>query len=342
MGNWKRVVPLAGALVLAGCRIDIAAPQGGSVQTESGNYACSEGQSCSIEVEDTAFAETFTAIPDPDQLFAGWAKAEKSLCGGSLQPCVLDASVMAGQPALMALLESDEVFNLAPQFLSADEMRVYQIGDWVRFRGILSRSSGVADLEKLAVTAQLEFREPTYTLEGKGSIAARLTVEEVDSGQTQEWTVHFWQEQGGAAFQLSDEYGNLLLDTASNESGIPLVPVPPEPFDSSVTQYAIMWGGHTSGPIATGERRIEVGEFDTVATTKWQFEAYPISLLDEYTFLVTYDEFKRDQRVINDQRLWISQAKGLVKVQVTQHVFNENGRLAATEVLDLEFVRASF
>jgi hypothetical protein len=342
MNKRKGFAALAGALILAGCRIDLAVPENGAVTTDSGNYACSAGQSCSIEVEDTAFVETFTAVPATDQLFAGWEKGEGKLCGGSLESCTLDTSHFAEYPGLMALLASDEVFYLTPKFLPDDEVRVYQVGDWVRFRGTLSRGSAVDDLEKRAVTAQLKFVEPTYTLTDKETIAARLTVKEIDSDQLHEWTVHFWQEPGGAAFQLSDDYGNELLDTASNEKGIPLVFVPLEPFASTITPFAIMWGGNTSGPIATGERRLEVGELETVATAKGEFEAYPVSVIDSYSYVFTYDVFKRDQRVVSEKLFWISQAKGVVKIQVSQQVFNEDDRVLATEAMDLEFVGASF
>ena len=108
---------------LAGCRILVPVPEGGFVSSEPGELTSDTGNECTIEVEGFNFAETFTAEPEPGYLFSGWLRGYRGLCGGSLKPCVLDASLAAGHPALSALIESDEEFYLTALFFPEDEVR---------------------------------------------------------------------------------------------------------------------------------------------------------------------------------------------------------------------------
>ncbi len=103
-------------LLLAGCKIEISVPQGGTVVTSSGAYSCFAGQTCVISVDDIHFDETFSVTPDPGFAFVGWKQRDRGLCGGSSDPCRLYTSAFENQPNLMAVLESDEVFYLEPVF----------------------------------------------------------------------------------------------------------------------------------------------------------------------------------------------------------------------------------
>lgn len=342
MRNFTKLAPLAAAVLLAGCRIDIAVPTGGSVTTSSGNYACGEGQSCQVEANDTAFNETFIATPQAEYLFAGWEKGERRLCGGSLEPCVLDASLAADNAALTVVLESDEAFNLLPQFLPADELRVYQVGELVRFSGTLEERNGWSEGDASAVSARLEFLEPVQTLAGKPVIAARLVVSDSDNGEVYDQTVHFWQETGGEVFQLTDTYGNILLNNATNDEGVISIPVPLEPFHAEEVPFSAMWSGHTSTPLTSGSRSLEVGEPAVVSLLKGDFLAYPVVISDEQTYLVTYDEFKRDQVVKSDWILWVSQPRGVIKMEVERQVYSDSGALLTTRRLELEMIGSNF
>ncbi|MEQ9462654.1 MAG: YHYH protein [Haliea sp.] len=106
------------ALALGACKIQIEVPQGGSVVTESGEYQCGAGSTCTIEVTDLLFDETFRVETEDGYTFSGWAARQGGLCGGSTAPCLLATTGFAGFPALMALLYSDEVFYLEPTFWS--------------------------------------------------------------------------------------------------------------------------------------------------------------------------------------------------------------------------------
>ncbi len=107
----------AAAATLAGCRVEMTVPPGGMVVSESGAYQCQAGHTCSIDVVDAYFNETFRAVPAPDNTFMGWASGRNALCGGQQKPCVLNSAGAAGNPQLAPLLESDEVFTLNPVFL---------------------------------------------------------------------------------------------------------------------------------------------------------------------------------------------------------------------------------
>lgn len=107
-------VPL---LLAAGCKIQIEVPEGGHVVTESGNYRCTAGNTCSIDVVDLFFDETFDGVATAGFQFTGWKKRDRGFCGGSDEPCRLFTSGFEGNEALMGFLErQDEVFFLEPQF----------------------------------------------------------------------------------------------------------------------------------------------------------------------------------------------------------------------------------
>jgi hypothetical protein len=106
------------ALTLSACRIQVEVPQGGSVITESGDYRCSAGSTCTVEVADLLFDETFLVETEEGYSFAGWAVRSRGLCGGSTAPCALRTAGFATYPALVALLDSDEIFYLEPVFWS--------------------------------------------------------------------------------------------------------------------------------------------------------------------------------------------------------------------------------
>jgi len=69
------------SLLASGCKIVIEVPEGGSVSTESGAFACAEGATCEIDVDDASFDESFTAVPADSYEFSGWKKRTRGLCG---------------------------------------------------------------------------------------------------------------------------------------------------------------------------------------------------------------------------------------------------------------------
>jgi hypothetical protein len=106
-------------LALSGCRIVIMPPENGRVTTASGAYECRPGLfkvGCPIDIYDLYFDEEFIAIPDPGFKFVGWKRRDKGLCGGKMTSCKIVSGLAEDNEALIALLESDEVFYLEPVF----------------------------------------------------------------------------------------------------------------------------------------------------------------------------------------------------------------------------------
>ena len=99
---------------LAACKIQVTSPIQGGVSTKSGAISCPAASSCTIDVSDTNFDETFVAAPQDGYVFAGW---KQGLCTGSTAPCKLATTGFENNNALMTLLASpDKVFYLEPTF----------------------------------------------------------------------------------------------------------------------------------------------------------------------------------------------------------------------------------
>ncbi len=105
------------ALCLSACRVVIPVPEGGRVVSQSGAYLCRATSTCSIDVVDAHFNETFEAIPNGNNSFLGWAEGDGALCASRQAPCVLSTRGFDGDENLVAILESDQAFYLTPVFL---------------------------------------------------------------------------------------------------------------------------------------------------------------------------------------------------------------------------------
>ncbi len=123
---------LASCSALAGCKVQLSSPTGGSIATVSGNYSCAANANCPpIDVNDIFFDETFIAKPAAGYEFTGWKKRQRGLCGGSTKNCRLFTSGFAGNDDLLGFLaRPNEVFYLEPVFTriasgSGDARRCY-------------------------------------------------------------------------------------------------------------------------------------------------------------------------------------------------------------------------
>ena len=124
----KILAASAAALVLAGCKVEITVPEGGRVMTLSGNEVfnssgemlsvCETGMTCSVDVVDIFFDETFTTEADEGMTFGGWEKLNRGLCGGSMDDCRLFTEGFEGNEVMMGFLENDEeIFFMNPTFV---------------------------------------------------------------------------------------------------------------------------------------------------------------------------------------------------------------------------------
>ncbi|MFT7286210.1 MAG: hypothetical protein ACI87W_000314 [Halieaceae bacterium] len=116
MRNAFTRVGAAGLLGLlpSGCKVVIEVPEGGTVVSVSGDYQCAAGSTCSIDVSDLLFDQTFEAVADAGYTFAGWRTRNRGLCGGSTASCRLYTYAFENNVVLLSFLESDEVFYLDP------------------------------------------------------------------------------------------------------------------------------------------------------------------------------------------------------------------------------------
>lgn len=115
----SRIFLYAVLATLAACKVEIEVPTSGGLTTQSNNINCGSGQTCSVDIVDIFFNETFEAQPAADFVFTGWKQKTGGLCGGSMAPCSLDSSYAAGNAPLTALLnDPNAIFYLEPSFQS--------------------------------------------------------------------------------------------------------------------------------------------------------------------------------------------------------------------------------
>jgi hypothetical protein len=119
-------------VMLTGCYILIEKPDNrGSVVSSSGAYDCPVSKNCSIGVYDIYFDEEFSAVPEEGFVFIGWKKRGRGLCGGDNKPCYLPTANFGDNPALTALLESEEIFYLTPVFKPVEGVKTVSLpGTW--------------------------------------------------------------------------------------------------------------------------------------------------------------------------------------------------------------------
>lgn len=170
---------------LPGCKLEISVPENGTVTTASGAYSCGAGETCTIEVDDTSFDQTFIARPAPGYTFSRWLKKPHALCPNQNRSCRLDTSTFGDNEELMAILESDSTYYLEPVFVKQQE---YDF------------ESGTLDL---ACSGNCPTVSNKYARSGEYSMEAylnRLTsptafrTEAVIPGQakTMEWETDYW------------------------------------------------------------------------------------------------------------------------------------------------------
>lgn len=321
--------------------IEISVPEGGVVISASGEHDCAESSDCVVEVTDRGFYDTFYAEPIEEYLFAGWQDGERALCGASLDPCSLGDSEFNTSPSVLDIIESEDAFLLLPQFLPDREIRRYQPGDVVHFNGVASGLGDLSEGSETSVIASLEILSLDAQKDEFPLLVARLVV----SAQERELVnqqVQFWQGTSGVLHELTDESGNVLLDTAASSEGIIAIPVPLEPHAAIEVQFSATWGGHTSTPLTLGNRSIRTGEAADVAGPTGEISAYPVYVDDVYSYLVSFDDYKRDQTVYRERVLWVSQVKGVVGLQLNQRVYSATGVLLGTMNLALEAVQLNF
>ncbi len=180
---------------LAGCKVVVEVPAGGTVTTESGNFLCEQGQTCEIDVDDATFDETFVAVPAESYEFRGWRKRESGLCQDEderLAPCKVSTVGFDLKPKLFALLQDDIPFYLEPEFAAGPTTTVLfppprssALDTLISVRGLASDADGIASIRVNGRTAAFA---PTVAALPDGPEATEVEWQaqlEVDPGSTE-------------------------------------------------------------------------------------------------------------------------------------------------------------
>lgn len=80
----------------------------------SGEFNCAT--SCSINVTNDSFDQTFVAIPTAGYEFKRWRRQTSGLCGGKVDSCRIVTAGFSAFDSLVAILESDQKFYMTPIF----------------------------------------------------------------------------------------------------------------------------------------------------------------------------------------------------------------------------------
>lgn len=121
------LLPIGLAAAIAGCKVNVVPPTGGEVVSQSGAYQCSAESPCVIDIVDTAFLETFVAVPADGWEFTGWKQEPLHFCGGATGNCVVNSALIGALPQLLPFLDADTDWFVVPQF---EREPLAVIGTW--------------------------------------------------------------------------------------------------------------------------------------------------------------------------------------------------------------------
>jgi len=115
----KRIFFYASIAALAACKVEVNVPAGGSVSTISGSLDCPAESTCTQDVADIYFDETYVANPEAGYEFLAWKSGHGVLCGGKTGPChYLTAGLEGNEDAIALLDDQNIVVSVEPVFVS--------------------------------------------------------------------------------------------------------------------------------------------------------------------------------------------------------------------------------
>lgn len=101
---------------LSACKLFVMSGGGGSVTGSAGN-SCGMNSVCEVEITDTSYSESFTAVPASGYEFVRWEENDGYWCGNLTNPvCTLSLTGFAGNPSVEALVASDQAYAIRPIF----------------------------------------------------------------------------------------------------------------------------------------------------------------------------------------------------------------------------------
>ena len=134
----KPLTVLALTGILSGCFLTVDVNKGGKVESSLGE--CAEFISCTYEVTDTSFDESFTAIPNSGYTFSHWRGGDKYQCPGSENPvCQVSNTGLAGNANAEAVIAGNSEYKIEPVFTRNSEPKyVVRDGDGNPIGDVLS------------------------------------------------------------------------------------------------------------------------------------------------------------------------------------------------------------
>ena len=116
---FRYALAASACVALAACRIEVPVPTSGSVATNSGSMNCAAGSTCTLDVADIHFDETFVATPATGFVFDSWKSGNRRICGGNTGPCQYSTANLERNAQAIALLsDPDQVLYVDPYFKS--------------------------------------------------------------------------------------------------------------------------------------------------------------------------------------------------------------------------------
>jgi hypothetical protein len=333
------VFPVA-ALMIASCKVKVVVPEGGTVASESGTYNCEPAKPCNINIVDIFFDETFTANPANGYEFHSWKTQRRALCAGTSNPCKLSTTSFAQYPALMALLESDEVFNLTPVFVKrTDILRSFEEGDRIKYTGSISSTAPDGTLTTAKVTAVREFFETDNVVDGFSVMLHELTLRLKSDGSEYPEASYYWQDGNGAWFDLSDTGGNFILDPRTKKFGVIGYPSPLIPRSNQTFRLQLVAPDNIRNPIADVTFKLAVSDLTRVVVPLGSFRAYKVSSTIDLEILAGSSA---GTRVNLEQAHWVVPHIGPVKTELLQQNLDPRGADLGTFSSELEAVSINF
>jgi hypothetical protein len=117
MNITKSLAMLGLAGVLAGCKVGVIVPEGGTVQSLSDTRNCPESRNCFYETLDFTFDETFTAVPNEGWQFVKWNSGNGFFCEDSTSlSCRTSTVGLAGVTGGASAVASDMTLYIMPLF----------------------------------------------------------------------------------------------------------------------------------------------------------------------------------------------------------------------------------
>jgi hypothetical protein len=345
----RTIVLVLMAVFIVSCKIKIVVPEGGSVDSASGAYNCSSGKICKIDVADIFFSEIFTALPAEGYVFHEWKKRSNALCSRTSAPCNLSTAGFDEFPALMAVLESNAVFQLQPIFVKPSKpLRIFQDGDAILYRGDFFSEDADGVETTSEITAEQQYLNTDSEINGlKLSVQrflVRLTIPNGDEIALDPLDTFYDQKENGELTEYTDENlfvgeGDAILDFQEVKFGVLSIPSPMVPLSKQVFKIRSFAAEDFTTSVWAGSLVIEVSRLKNVKVPMGTFKAYKVISKRKMELLVT--EEAGATKVV-DQVLWVVPNIGVVKTKTSQRSYDNRGVFDGVNGTSLEALEANY